>query len=453
MGYWGLRFSPRVAVLDDAVLVDVAASARLFGGLQPLQQLVEGGAQALGAHVAWAPTGTAALALARCGVRDGFAAPLAQVLDALPLHALPAVALQHPTLARLGCRTLGDVRRLPRAGLARRVGAELLLALDQAHGLAPEVYAWLRLPEAFEAQLSLLHTVDSAPALLFGATRLLRQLVAWLQARHLGALAIELQWVHEGWRSHDADTRGRLCVRSGQPTQHLAHLTRLLGEHLAQVQLQAPVDQLTLTAPEVAPVVHDSHTLVPDGGQRSRSVAEALERIQARLGPDSVRHATVLADHRLEWMQRWQPPLASPAASSPAVWRRAATSVGSAPAGASPAPGPADLANLAGFSLPVPSWLLPQPLRLVVRHHRPHHQGPLQLLLGPDRVEGGWWHRVPASHHLADSTVACPPGDGHSLNVQRDYWLALSPRAGLLSVFQQRLAGDEIGWFLHGHYA
>ena len=38
------------------------------------------------------------------------------------------------------------------------------------------------------------------------------------------------------------------------------------------------------------------------------------------------------------------------------------------------------------------------------------------------------------------------------LNVQRDYWLAQSPQAGLLCVFQQRLAGDEIGWFLHGHY-
>jgi protein ImuB len=38
------------------------------------------------------------------------------------------------------------------------------------------------------------------------------------------------------------------------------------------------------------------------------------------------------------------------------------------------------------------------------------------------------------------------------LNVQRDYWLAQSPQAGLLAVFQQRLAGDETGWFLHGHF-
>ncbi|MNT69471.1 hypothetical protein D3C72_2077950 [compost metagenome] len=79
-------------------------------------------------------------------------------------------------------------------------------------------------------------------------------------------------------------------------------------------------------------------------------------------------------------------------------------------------------------------------MRLVERAHRPVYQGPLQLLLGPDRVEGGWWHRAQA-------------GDGElPLNVQRDYWLARSAHAGLLWVFQTRLAGEETAWFLHGHY-
>ena len=32
------------------------------------------------------------------------------------------------------------------------------------------------------------------------------------------------------------------------------------------------------------------------------------------------------------------------------------------------------------------------------------------------------------------------------------YWLARSPHAGLLWVFQQRLARDQTAWFLHGHF-
>jgi protein ImuB len=91
--------------------------------------------------------------------------------------------------------------------------------------------------------------------------------------------------------------------------------------------------------------------------------------------------------------------------------------------------------------LPQPTWMLGTPVRLVERANRPIYQGALQLLLGPDRVEGGWWHRDQV-------------GSGEvPLNVQRDYWLARSEHAGLLWIFQARLAGDETAWFLHGHYA
>jgi len=63
------------------------------------------------------------------------------------------------------------------------------------------------------------------------------------------------------------------------------------------------------------------------------------------------------------------------------------------------------------------------------------------LLLGPQRVEGGWWDRDDAQ-------------DTHR-HVARDYWLAWSAQAGLLWVFQTRpQAGDASpAWFLHGLFA
>jgi protein ImuB len=91
-----------------------------------------------------------------------------------------------------------------------------------------------------------------------------------------------------------------------------------------------------------------------------------------------------------------------------------------------------------GSELPQPSFLLPAPLRLLVRGNRPYYQGDLQLLAGPQRVEGGWWDRDEAS--------------GQTRNVVRDYWVAWSEHAGVLWVFQTRL--DEApAWFLHGHFA
>ena len=67
---WGLQFTPRVALAEaDAVLMEVAASLRLFGGRDRLVRRVEDGARELGIdRIGWAPTGLAALAFARCGV-------------------------------------------------------------------------------------------------------------------------------------------------------------------------------------------------------------------------------------------------------------------------------------------------------------------------------------------------------------------------------------------------
>lgn len=413
LAVWALQFTPRVALVEEAVLLEVEASLRLFGGADSLHARVQAGAGELGALVAWAPTGLAALALARQGLSDGLSRPLQPWLDALPLTSLSAVARHQATLARVGCRTLGQVRALPRGGIARRFDAALLMALDQAYGLRPETYAWVSLPETFHARLELMARVELAPELLLGAQRLLLLMAGWLRARRLGATAFTLRWCHDSLRARAAGPGGELTIRTAAPTQNVAHFARLLGEHLAKVELRAPAGELELLATEVQALTEESHSLIPDPAHQGAGVRQALERIQARLGEDCIRRPQLCADHRLEWMQRWS-------AQEP---RRSAK--------------PQPL-----HGLPLPTWVLAQPLQLVERENRPHYQGRLQLLLGPDRVEGGWWDRD------ADSTSNGEP----TRNVQRDYWLALSPHAGLLWVFQARLAGEKTAWFLHGHY-
>ena len=417
LGTWALQFTPRVALLEGVVVAEVSGSARLFGDIAHLHALVEAGGVELGARIAWAPTALAALALVRHGsgttVRsDGFGKPLAHVLDALPLESITAVGAQRPTLARIGCRTLGDVRQLPRGGLSRRFDKALLAAMDQAYGLRPGVYEWITLPEVFHARLELMSRVETAPALLFGARRLLVQMAGWLLARRLGATAFTLRWCHDVMRAKDAGTGGEIVVRTAQPTQNVEHFARLLAEHLAKVQLLAPAGDIELLATEVAPFVEESRSLIPETLRKGGDTDLALERVQARLGNACVRRPVLSADHRLEWMQSWEHEV---------VKRKTAQ---------------------APYSFPLPTWLLDEPLRLTERDNRPYYQGPLQLLLGPDRVEGGWWHRSPEED-----------GGGKPLNVQRDYWLAMSPHAGVLWVFQQRLARDQTAWFLHGHFA
>ena len=415
LAIWALQFTPRVALADGAVLMEVEASLRLFGGKRALRERVWGEGQELGVgQLAWAPNSLAALALARAGRENGLRGPLEALLDALPMAVLSAVQPHALTLAHIGCRTLGDVRALPRGGIARRFDKALLHAIDQAYGLAPEVHQWVNLPETFEARLELLFRVDEASALLLGARRLLLQMCGWLAARHSGVTAFTLHWAHDVMRSREAGEGGHLTVGTAESTRDVEHLCRLLAEHLAKVELAAPVGDLRLTADTVHRLTESSVSLLPDNAvHQGETLHLVLERLAARLGPERVLRPVLAEDHRPEWVCRWQPaPLALP--------RR-------------PVPGP---------ELPQPTFVLPLPLRLAMRGNRPIYQGELQLLAGPQRVEGGWWDRV-ASASGEDATTR---------HVARDYWVALSALAGVLWVFQTRL--DEApAWYLHGHFA
>lgn len=410
---WALQFTPRVATVDEAVVLEVEASARLFGGKRALRDRVVQESADLGvAGVAWAPTSLGAVALARAGKENGVRRPIAELLDPLPIETLSAVEPHRTTLTQLGCRTLGDIRALPRGGISRRFDKELLGALDQAYGLRPEAHTWFSLPETFKVRLELMSRVELAPALLFGARRLLLQMCGWLAARHAGTTAFVLRWAHDTMRSKTAGEGGELLVRTAVPMRDVEHLCRLLAENLAKVQLLAPAGDLELEALDVHSLEEHSGSLLPDTVRNGESLTLVLERIAARLGPERVLRPVLVEDHRLEWMQHWQP-----------------------------APMPLPKRRTRRSRVPQPTFVLPVPLRLAMRGNRPMYQGPLLMLTGPHRVEGGWWHRV------------TDEGTAQTRNVVRDYWVALSEHCGVLWVFQERLAKDETAWYLQGSFA
>ena len=215
-----LRLTPRVAQLQSALVLEVSASVRLFGGGPALLQAL---LQAQDGPLAAGPPGDAAPAAAvHADVLHATTAPrLAQgrsalvalarlqlpaqprlPIDALPLYTLAAASPHLATLARLGVHDWGSLRALPRGAVARRFGAGLLDALDCAYGQRPERYPWLTLPALFDETLELAAQVDTAPALVFGARRLLAQLQVWLRVRQHGALALQWQWQLNARRSN-----------------------------------------------------------------------------------------------------------------------------------------------------------------------------------------------------------------------------------------------------------
>jgi protein ImuB len=505
LSWWALQFSPRVTVLEGAVLAEVQASERLFGGRRALLGHVRQACADLQvARMAVAPTALAARGLLRCmphavvpqltvAVAACAQRQLSAVLDALPLAALLATQVHEPTLQRLGCERLGQLRALPRGGLSRRFGAALLGALDQAYGLQTELYPWVVLPEQFSQRLEFDARIEVAQGLMFGAHRLLGSLKAWLTARQSGVTGIRLHWEHDLQRRGDAKT-GNLELRTGQATTDMQHLARLLAENLARTPLVAPVVAIRLQALEVEPLPTASTSLLPDDVESGGSMQQLLERLSARLGAQQVRTGQTVPDHRPQRMQAWAPSTLDGAA-------RAGTAT---PAQRSTrAPTAAQKAR-ATQAVPdhwahYPCWILRQPLRLAVVKDKPIYQGPLQLLAGPERIETGWWpesasdsdltpysapNAFPVRAEPVEAAFANPstlrsfdklrtgqaqdrPSSGrtdlseqHGDLTLRDYFIASSEMAGLLWIYRQRtglahpgaLGAAQVGWYLHGIY-
>lgn len=208
-------------------------------------------------------------------------------------------------------------------------------------------------------------------------------------------------------------SHGQLPVRTAEATRDITHLARLLGEHLARLTLPAPVQAIRLDATETEALETTSASLLPEEVRQGEPLQQLIERLSVRLGAERVLRGQLLADHRPQHMQAWRP------AGEGVVSAKAPT--------------------LPKHLQLHPPWILRDPLRLAVQGQRPHYQGPLRMLAGPDRLESGWW-----------SLLSSAEAEGEELAL-RDYFVARSPQAGLLWVYRRRSAGEP-AWFLQGVY-
>jgi protein ImuB len=429
-----LAFTPSVTGHDaQTVLLEVQSSLRLFGGPQALVQRLQQALAPLGHRVqmAAAPTALGAALLARWhppqhplsrtalgwahGPHTTELAELQRVLDGAPVHLLGPGQEHWDALQGMGLHTLSDLRQLPRSGLARRFGEDLLDDLDRAFGLQADPRRWTVPPASFEARLELLARADTTEQVLFGAGVLLARLVAWAQARQSRVAAFTLAMHHERRHRDDAPPATTLQVQLAEPALDPAHLQLLLRERLGHAVLAAPTLELRLHCSHLVQSGPPNGELFPTRGSQAEGLTRLLERLRARLGDAQVLRLQPVADHRPERASLAVPVQRLPA---PDAARAAA-----APAG-----------MLSTLPLHRPVWLLPDPLALPERDALPLLDGrPLRLLSGPERIETGWWDGDPAV---------------------RDYFIAQAADGSLVWVWRGRLPAQpgEVNWFLQGRF-
>lgn len=406
----------------SGLLLEIEPSLHLFGGLDKLLVRIRSGMHELGFSVqmACAPSAHGAWLLATDGGGPSAldAAQLNERLAALPIDCLDSAYPHRETLSSIGARTVRDLLQLPRAGLARRFGKELLAEIDRAQGIVADPRLWFEAPPTFSARMELLADVENAEALLFGARRLLLQLTGWLTAIHGAVRSFELQGLH------DDHPPSCLSIRLTDASRDPERLSTLLREKLAVTTLPAPVHSLVLNCDQISLLALPNQELFPTSASAQESLARLVERLQTRLGREQIVRLQLAPDHRpeaayqLETIDRMEAigrPQTSRALHSRALQGSRATS------------------DSFVASLPRPLWLLPRAIPISERNNRPYWRGAMNLLAGPERIESGWW-------------------DGAL--IQRDYFVAEDEHNALYWIYRERLGSAEHreGWFIQGRF-
>ena len=347
---WAYRYSADVSLAaPDTVFFEIGASLRLFDGWPALERRMRDELDRLGfGHsLATAPTAAAARVFAACnsGIAIPAVAALQPALAAAPLVASGLAADIVTALHGMGLRVLGDLFRLPRPELARRIGQDALDHLDRLRGLGAEALQRWQPLARYARRVEFSYGIESQLALAFPLQRMIREFALFLAMRDGGTQRFELRLEHEG---NDCT---RVEVGLLAPQRDAASLFDLARARLERIALAAPVHALALHADDL-PTLSPLHRDLFETNRREQLHWPALiERLRARLGDESLHGLACAADHRPGRAWRFAP--LHPKSSVP-------TACGARP-----------------------FWLLQRP--------RPLPGAPHRVIAGPERIETGWW--------------------------------------------------------------
>ena len=390
---WAGQFSSLVhPEAPHALLLEVGGSLRLFRDLENLLTQVELGLAELGfeAQCAVAPTKLAATWLARAG-RDAQITDVARLAGAvgeLPLSVLDLSPTQLARLKGMGITQVGDCLRLPRDGLARRLGLTFVQQLDQALGRMPDLRAPFVPPATFYSRLELPGTVEDVESLVFALNRLVAELCGELRARTAGVRALMLTLVHP------KAAASRIELRLTALTRDPKHLIELFRERLARIELAEPVEALALRAAELPPLGTPTIDLFAPRQASEEFAAALIERLRARLGEKAVRTVHAIPEHRPERAHGYSAPVTAQAVIN---------------------------------SGERPFWILPEPVPLKQIGDQPWIGSALDLDGRAERIESGWWDEA---------------------EIGRDYFVARNRAGECYWIFRETRLPRR--WWLHG---
>jgi len=391
---------------DSGLIVEISRSAKLFKGLDRLitqihQDVIGHGHQF---DFGFGHTGKAAwlLSFTHQTKRPTTRQQGLEQLSPLPIDLLqrcPQTLLSHKALLKClsaldksGFNTLGDICHQiqqhsladfrQRWGeefsrlLADTLGIEQYLHQNSLFDLPPDTY---KPAEFFFDSLQFEYPVTCTEQLQQPMEILLQKLSRYLTQR---------QWQCQRvvWTLLDIyHNKQTLTVNTGENQQHGSLLLELTLIQLQAQSLSFEVDTIELLCNETSPLQSKSHTLGFEGRSHrlEQDFALTTARLKARLGAQALSRITYQDSHLPEQSHQ------SASLDSASTHNHSAKN------------------NPANNRLPEihqhalrPGWLFHQPQAVDLRQQQLYWRGKLELLQGPERIEGNWWQEPTARDYF-----------------------------------------------------
>jgi protein ImuB len=382
----------------NALLLEIKGSVKLFGSLEILHAGIDACWRRLAvqAFSAVAPSTLAALWLARANPAGSGPPIHFEDLRLLPGHLakLPIACTawdieRLQTLRAMGVTRVGELLRLPRSGLARRLSPAVVQDLDIALARQSAPRRAFVPRERFRERCDFETEIEHVAYLEKALEPMIERCAQFLRKRQAGVQTLQLRLKYREGPS------SRIQLGLASITSERRRLADVLCQKLMRLELKAPVRGMELISGSLRGLSAGSLDALAGLGSGNRDTAPQLvERLRARLGEEAVYGVAPIPEHRPE-----------------AAWRRVhELRLTSATKGGE---------EMVDPELPRPVWLLDEPVPL----SKP------EILQGPERIESGWW-------------------DGKG--VARDYYVARQSHGARLWVFQERRSKR---WYLHGVFA
>lgn len=294
---WCDRYTPLVSLCgEEGLYLDITGCAHLFGGEETMLRDVKERLFAQGFDVRAGLASTPGMAWAASRFIGAVAIPPGgerEALSPLPIGALRLEPDMRARLEGVGLRDVGAVAAVPRAPLARRFGAGLILRLDQALGHVEEPVS-PRLPLPLLAVER--HLVE--PAVLVGEIDRLVLLLSQtlkedLERRGEGARLLQLALFRV-----DGLVR-RIEVGASRSLRDPATISRLFREKLALADLDAGFGFELVRLSAISTAVFDVEQTDLAAGRQGDTAGLALftDRVGARLGNAALAMPQLVASH------------------------------------------------------------------------------------------------------------------------------------------------------------